>query len=212
MIPENRDNLHHAYFCLVESREAGVDTLGEQLDRLLEKPRHTDPDFLLLTHDRMAIAHAHELRDMVSLQPFGTRLCMLSVGVILPEAQNTLLKLFEDPPHRTHFFVVSETDSFLLPTLRSRMSFIDARGESRIGENIEAFLSLPLSQKMEQAKEIAEEGTEAVRQFLTALEHTLTRDVKKHASLLQKIIYGKQFLLLPSASRKQILESIALEL
>ncbi|PIR38019.1 MAG: hypothetical protein COV34_02370 [Candidatus Zambryskibacteria bacterium CG10_big_fil_rev_8_21_14_0_10_42_12] len=167
-----------------------------------------NPDFIFRSYDRMAVDHAHELRELLGNKPLVTRICIVSVGVVLHEAQNALLKIFEDPPSNTHFFMVSETDSYLLPTLRSRF-FVhrERRVDTQDGE-VEKFLTLSLGEKMTKVSEIAEAGTEATRRFMDELERNFSKDIKTYQNVLSKIIEGKRFLLLPSASRKGILESI----
>lgn len=208
ILPGSKNGLHHAYFLSVTEREAAVEMLKEELSDLLGVVFLGNPDVVMRSYDRMAIDHAYELREILGNRPIETRICIVSVGVVLHEAQNALLKIFEDPPTDTHFFMVSETDNYLLPTLRSRFSVHQVFQKRTDKKDVEKFLSLSLGDKMSKVAEIAEEGTEATRRFLDLLEHNFSKDVKQYKDVLYKIVEGKRFLLLPSASRKGILESI----
>lgn len=212
VLPESKNGLHHAYFLSVTERVPGIEMLKNELSELLGVVFLGNRDVVERSYDRMAIDHAHELRETLGNRPIGTRICIVSVGVVLQEAQNALLKIFEDPPQNTHFFMVSETDSYLLPTLRSRFFVYRASGEYDHKKQVEKFLSLTLSEKMSHVAEIAEGGTESTRRFLDLLEKNFSQDVTQYKNVLSKIIEGKRFLLLPSASRKGILESIVLSL
>lgn len=208
LFPHAKTGLHHAYFLLVSERELGVEMLKDDVYTHLSISLIGNPDFIFRSYDRMAIDHAHELRETLGNRPINTRICIVSVGVVLQEAQNALLKIFEDPPQNTHFFMVSETDSYLLPTLRSRffVHHVSQSGTSK--KEVEKFLTLSLGERMSYVADIAEGGTESTRRFLDLLEKNLSCDIHQYKHVLSKIIEGKRFLLLPSASRKGILEAI----
>ena len=52
----------------------------------------------------------------------GKKIFIIETGFFTREAQNSLLKVFEEEPTEgTHFFVFTPSAETLLPTLRSRM-------------------------------------------------------------------------------------------
>jgi len=78
---------------------------------------------------------------------------LISADFITEEAQNALLKVFEEPTAGTHFFVVSPQD-ILLSTLRSRVQTIYFNGlHSKTRSSV---LGLGLKERLEKVKEIAE--------------------------------------------------------
>lgn len=203
--------LHHAYFLIVAERQEGIAQCTNVVADRLGLSVRGNPDFIVRSYDRMAIDHAHELKSLVSVTPLTVRACIISVGVILPDAQQALLKLFEDPPVRTHFFVVSESDSYVLPTLASRFETYQIAKDSVL-DGVQAFCSLPRIEQLSYVEHVAEEGTEATRRFLRALEQLLAKDVVRYRVVLAHIVDAQKFLLLPSANRKHILETITLAL
>lgn len=78
-----------------------------------------------LTDDRrsIGISTVRELKYRASIQPqelHCTIFIIRDAHTLTTEAQNSLLKILEEPPQDTYFFLLCETASALLPTVRSR--------------------------------------------------------------------------------------------
>jgi len=73
--------------------------------------------------DRMSMSDVRTLKSEAQLRPFSNsyRIFILVVDSVLQEAQNALLKLFEEPNNTTIFYIVIPSEDILLPTLRSRL-------------------------------------------------------------------------------------------
>ena len=54
----------------------------------------------------------------------------MQMNGITVEAQNSLLKLLEEPAKHAHFFVIIPSTHLLLPTMKSRMSLLDMKQEA----------------------------------------------------------------------------------
>lgn len=215
MFTQIQEPLHHAYFFTVENRTDNISLLLETIEKNLGFVVRGNPDCVVRHYDKWAIGETRELKEILLSRPHSRRLCIFSVGSILPEAQNALLKIFEDPPAQTHFFIISETDAYMLPTLRSRMSM--HKGVVQSGKNIESddvrqFIQGSLGERMVLASRIADDGNEKVRRFLDELEKSIYVSHVGKKIVLKKIIEAKEFLLLPSAHKKGLLEAIALSL
>ena len=221
MFPKNKDSLHHAYFFTVQNREEAQAELLKHIEHVLDIPVRGNVDCVVRTYDKLSIDDARDIKEMLMSKPIDIRVCVFSVGSILMEAQNALLKLFEDPPSSTHFFIISETDAYLLPTLRSRLEIqtLISSEKQNTTKEVQTFISSKLPERMKIVDTIvdrvkdSENGNEIVRQFLSLLEKEVhTQKIKNRHVVLDRIIEAKEFLLLPSAHKKGILESIALSL
>lgn len=214
ILPHEKENLHHAYFFTFQNRRETLPEFLDDIEHGLNISIHGNPDLIVWDYEKFSIEHARDLKELVLSKPIETRIIILSVGHILNEAQNALLKIFEDPPTRTHFFIIAETSSFLLPTLASRLSLFTQKhkGNKKYEKEVATFIDAPIPDKMEIAAKISEEGNESVRQFLGEVEQLLSQDVSKHKDVLGEIIDAQEFLLLPSAHKKGLLESIALSI
>lgn len=150
-------DLHHTY--LIEGdAEVVRAALGEHL-RASDLPHEGHPDFWAGEFESLGIDESRELKAAQMGSPVaGTRrVFVVGAGSITHEAQNALLKVFEDPTPGTHFFVIVPSAHALLPTLRSRMMIL-AGGERTPEPSVaaETFLNASLKERMEIAKKVAE--------------------------------------------------------
>lgn len=116
--------MHHAYFL-----EGDVNVVCDKLVELLEEGGHFDtkqnPDLWKEIHQSFAIDDARRLKDIAFLKPVMSshRIFILGAWSIPDEAQNALLKLFEEPSMCSRFFLVIPRRDILLPTLLSRLEY-----------------------------------------------------------------------------------------
>lgn len=78
--------------------------------------------------DTFSVSDARTLRESASVRPAVAekRLFVVFTQSMTHEAQNALLKLFEDPPVTAEFHVVMPSLQALLPTLQSRFLIISS--------------------------------------------------------------------------------------
>ena len=74
-------------------------------------------DVFKLEHAKAVVAEAYLSESQVKYLILGSK----SFGI---EAQNSLLKVFEEPPRNIEFIIISPTKSNLLPTVRSRLPIV----------------------------------------------------------------------------------------
>ena len=205
--------LAHAY--LIEGESAR--TLPELID-FLEKelfvstkgnPDVSFQDFETLTIDEVRALKGRAGKRAVS----GLKIFILQFGSAVAEAQNALLKLLEEPPANTHFFLLMPSGSSLLPTLRSRLQTVSEapRGE-RVAAWGEEFLEMNAAKRIAFVKDIiGQKDAAAAKTFLNELERVLyERNTTDHTALLKEIQQLRRYLDGRSASIKMILEHIAL--
>src|SRR5688572_29123774 len=134
------NNLHHAYLIVGDRGEAET-SLHDFFLREGVKLTNS-PDFFLYKETLFGIDEARSLSLNASRKAFIER----KIFLILPEkitheAQNALLKTFEEPNANTHFFLVVPDENIVLPTLRSRMEVVRIEG-SAPGKDADKFLKL----------------------------------------------------------------------
>lgn len=114
--------MSHAYYVTGE-QEAAV----EEALRFIEKehglPTAGNPDVSVMRYGMLSVEDARTLSDFARQAPVsgGKRALVIATGRFFHEAQNALLKLFEEPPEGTFLILVLPTEGLILPTLRSRM-------------------------------------------------------------------------------------------
>lgn len=202
----DKNNLHHAY--LIEgAREQSVKEVLEFV-KSLGIETNANADVCRIELDSFKIDDARNLKSLAVERGFTSlrKIFIISANSFLLEAQNSLLKMFEEPIENTHFFIITPDASALLKTLVSRFYFISA--ESNLIEELkeaEKFIKMPISKRINFIKELLveeeedEEGNEilaldSVRskalKFLNALEVTLHGKLVKNFSGLLHLSAG----------------------
>lgn len=90
-----------------------------------------NPDFLLLENDSFGIDDARNIIRWSLGKPLSgeIKVSFIISKTLTREAQNALLKVLEEPPLGTYFFIWLENLGGLLPTFVSRTKILDARPE-----------------------------------------------------------------------------------
>lgn len=223
--------LHHAYVIEGNQKSIFVELLSFLEQDVAFKTRG-NPDFYHESFDSIGIDEARVLKEMQQRKPFvegGKKIFILSFNFITREAQNSLLKVFEEPTSGTHFFLLVPSAEIFLPTVRSRVMFLSQKDFSDEGvvsgeiahgnfpaDSIKDFLASSPKTRLEIFAKIIEEKDKArAINYLNNLEMTLfkiwnkNRD-KKHADIFRQIITCRNYLHDRSPSVKIILEHIAL--
>ena len=232
----DKNNLHHAY--LIEG--AREEVIPEILNFLNEINIETtgNPDFSNISFDSFKIEDARNIKINSSEKGFSgnvtkglaKKIYVISANSFLLEAQNTLLKMFEEPIENTHFFLIVPDVSVLLKTLVSRFYLI--KFESNIENELkkaEKFISMSIKERLDFIKDLLvnEEEENVINlntakskslKFLNALEVSLHKrfisnkdpSIKKSFDFFNQIFKAREFIIQPGSSLKSLMESIAL--
>ena len=138
------------------------------------------PDILVLRPVLFSVDEARMLTDVVNRMPVaGDKKLVIAVAErIFHEAQNALLKAFEEPPEGTYLILIIPSEGTLLPTLRSRL--LPLPGQVSESEDAKAFLSGKAEKVVEalldRAKSDKPEEKQAARSTALALVEGLVRE------------------------------------
>ena len=135
---------HHAYV-YAGDREAGLAAVRAYGEDALELAGSDNPNVAVFEFGLFSVDDARRVASFASQsQATGDRkLVVIATGRLFHEAQNALLKLFEEPTEGTTLVLVIPSEGILLPTLRSRLIALpDARvAVVAIGDAAQGFLS-----------------------------------------------------------------------
>ncbi len=137
--------MRHQAFVIEAEEEKGIElALAWARQELGMKTEH-NPDIVVLRYGLLAVDDARRVSELAAGAPFEGehKVLIISASRAYHEAQNALLKIFEEPPPGTYLFLILPTLGGLLPTLRSRVQVLDAPAgptRSRIPDEAEAFL------------------------------------------------------------------------
>ena len=227
----DKNNLHHAY--LIEGeKEIILPELFNYIEKLDVKT-NANPDFCHLVIDNFKTDEALDLRSMGSQKAFssGKKIFVLCINRFSIDAQNILLKLFEEPIENTHFFVITPNVDSLLKTFVSRFFLIKTKNNSEEEiKNAKLFISMPLKDRIDFIKEKIllitkedddEENVVSVSKdsnqsralkFLDTLEQVLSQKKLAEISFFDQIFKAREFLRQPGSSAKMLLESVAISI
>lgn len=221
-------DLHHAYIIEGPHSEVVPEVL-EILEGYNIKTRG-NPDFFHIEVDSFKIEDARNLKSLSTEKAVtdglpaqaGRKIFLISTNNFLLEAQNTLLKMFEEPIPNTHFFLVLPDINVLLPTFTSRFYIVQGKDSSESKEAAEflkssvrlriEFLKELTTEKENEENAIASSRAKALR-FLNNLEKALhKKNIKdaKSVACFKQIFKARQFLRQPGSSLKSLMESVAL--
>lgn len=165
----------------------------------------------------IGIEDAREIKEIQNNKPVGERrFVLIALSSIQTEAQNSLLKLFEEPHRFNQFFIFAPDTNIFLPTLLSRFDIVDLRtGESEAEHDtlVSKFLKSNIAERMSLLEPIIKEKDKTgAEHFLDALESSLYRDRAKLATnvpVFDDIFSARRFVRSRSPSVKMILENLA---
>jgi len=171
-----------------------------------------NPDFVTFKQETFGIDEARELGLMAVRKAVTSKKIFLITPTRLTlQAQNALLKTFEDPFPNTHFFLAVREESLVVPTLRSRMQSIQVSGKSSTeSKEAKEFLSLPIKNRLLFAKKFADQEKN-IAIFLDNLLSLLRKDKSAEASV--RNVYNVRRLIRDhSLAPRMIIEHLSLVL
>jgi len=159
---------HHA-FVIEKEAEEGIKIALAWAEKELEMKPEGNPDVVVLRYGLFSVADARRVTELAVGAPFKgeSKVLIITASRAYHEAQNALLKLFEEPPVGTYLFLILPSLGGLLPTLRSRVQVLNpmwdvVRPTSDVG--------LPMSH----IPEVAEEFLRATKEKRSTIIKRLT--------------------------------------
>ena len=228
---------HHAY--IYEGSLSQLPLLAENARERFGFLGEHNPDVQVLAHEKFGIDEARELTHTTSFKSLsGRSLFIIGVSYINSEAQQALLKLFEEPQEGATFILLAPHGT-VIATLRSRLMAYPEKlahlsqkssgrltAQSRVGfqtfaQAAQVFLAQNAKDRSAEIAKLLkdEEGTkERVRDFLQALEVVLhgallkTKGKKEIRDGLEDIAKVRSYANDRSPAMKMLLEHLALSL
>ena len=171
------------------------------------------PDVSMLVYERMSIADVRTLIQSATLMPVAAshRVFVIQIDSILVEAQNALLKLFEEPNATTIFYIIVPSEAMLLPTLKSRLNILAHEERKNEMETFQEFLQLPYARRLNCiAEKLKDEDVVWVDTLVRGLESYAQE--KRDVHLIKDALMLVSYINLSGSSKKMLLEHIALTL
>lgn len=223
-----KETLHHAY-CVEGAGREGLEACASALREAFGLER-TNPDFVAISYGTFGVDEARELAAWAADKPVGggdaRKFFVLAADAYTHEAQNALLKAFEEPPPCTHFFLLAPHAEILLPTLRSRLVVLStqegvAAHSASLVADADAFLAGTSAARLARVEKLVKALKDEnitrgdVRVFLAAIivcargRGTFPR---ARVAALRELLFAEKYAHDRSASFKLLLEHLSVVL
>jgi DNA polymerase III delta prime subunit len=214
----NPEELHHAYALVGEPVEL-LKMVLNFVENDLSFSVRANPDFWMSEHATFTIDDARALANFHLRKPIaGSRkVFVIRADALTIEAQNALLKLFEEPGEGNHFFLILSEDKTILLTLRSRMQFFSFEDEKDHAESFgRTFIDSSLAERLKLVSAIADDKDKAeAKRLVHSLIDTLHEEYRDEKSILRMtpvlkdLVSADDYLSDRAPSIKMLLEHIA---
>ncbi|HLP44192.1 MAG TPA: hypothetical protein VK145_02835 [Candidatus Nanoarchaeia archaeon] len=204
---------HHAYL-IIGNIEANYETLRLTIRQQVAQGILEASDIWSRQFENLNIDDAREIKEVQSTKPIGERRVVLfSLQTIQSEAQNSLLKLFEDPLSDTVSIVCAVNSEMFLPTVLSRFNIVHSGRDENDGQDktISKFLSGSIKTRFEIVESIVNEKDKVqAEKFLNTLEQVLHEKSiqKSNSQVFEDIFAARRFLRSRAPSLKMIFENL----
>ncbi len=174
------------------------------------------PDSERIITDSLGIDEARALSARAASRPVERekRTFIIAATQITTEAQNALLKTFEDPPKTAQFYLIVPRLSALLPTLRSRLHLVFTSDDARTSDALKKFFDASYAERLEHIAALQKaKDTVRMRGLIEDIERSIASDASlKNAGYLEDIMLVSQYAEIRGASHKMLLEHLALSI
>lgn len=217
---------HHAFVIAAEAEE-GIRLAEAWVTESLKLTTKNNPDVLEFRYGLFSVEDARKVANVVSHAPLrgDQKAVIIAANRLYHEAQNALLKVFEEPPKGTFLFLIVPSIGMLLPTLRSRVHLLAGRERGARGlvvsEEAEAFIRASKEKRTAIIKKLSTGKDEDERRenrdraigLVNGIEAAAyAAGVEKQVTLLTETATLRGYLHDRSAPLKMILEHLSLVL
>lgn len=222
LIPKD---LYHSYIIEADPNDEVLESLRSFLRDRGDVDLNS-PDIISQIYSTFTISDSYEIKQWHNEKQVTDKkkIFILGAKFINHDAERTLLKILEEPGQNTHFFIIIPNSLLLLDTIRSRTHIIKLYSDSK-NKNALDFLDLNVKNRMDFIAKIIKDSSNEkdsglVRHTATLLVNELEvifhdkfkkdKMNKNLTFIIEELAKARDYLNLPGASVKMILEHIAL--
>lgn len=177
----------------------------ERLEALLKGYR-----VVKFVEETFKIEHAKEVTAEAYISESATKYIILAAVDFTDVAQNSLLKLLEEPPRNIEFILLTPTKSTLLPTIRSRLPILKVNTSHEMKELDISLARLDYTAVFDFLKTYARVSKNEAKQLLESLFYKATVVEKLILSEKQLQNFDRAYRLLELNSRPQSIFALIL--
>jgi hypothetical protein len=174
---------HHA-FVIEAGEEKGIEVAQAWSEEELKMQVKGNPDLVVLRYGLLSVEDARRVTELAASAPFvgEHKVIIIAASRAYHEAQNALLKLFEEPPVGVYMFFILPSLGGLLPTLRSRVQVLSPRKDvRRPTSDVGRRTSHTLAAAEEFMKATKEKRTEMIKKLTSGKDEEERRENREEA-------------------------------
>jgi DNA polymerase III delta prime subunit len=204
---------------IIESRAENHESIIEELALEHNKKGDTnDPDLFIIQcgeKESIGIEKVKGLTQWAYNRPFFNskkRIIIIYADLMTNEAQNSILKITEEPPQYTEIFLIVENHKNLLETIvsRSDLTITKSQVSQKAYPEVENFLGQSIENKFKFTDELSKKKREEIKIFLDQMIIYL-RNQNNRADLTLSLLDFKKNLS-ANVSKKLILDNLVLKI
>lgn len=207
-----KDTLHHTNIC-IGNREVvlqDIDLLISQFSKTIKKVER-----IVYEYDKFLLDDVKHVfkNNLYKVAEDAIQIIYIAFNSTNRESQNSILKVLEEPPRNTYFFLIIPNKKIILPTVLSRSQIFEYKKEITISKETKEFISAPISQRLELIKKKLDNlkdekiTKQQIIEFIEEIEKHVHE--QKNMLLLKRIMEIKGYFKEQGASAKQLLEYLA---
>jgi DNA polymerase III delta prime subunit len=220
-------NLYHSY--VVEGDPEATGNLLLEFLKVRKEIEEESPDVLFQIYESFSMDSASGIKNWHSKKGIGKgkKICIIATKFINREAEQTLLKIIEEPTNNTHIFIVIPDSSVLLSTILSRVHVVKTKQQSDkdLQKLAATFVLSSTKVRIDEVAKIIKENKDEessgqlrfyATTFVNELENIFYQKFKKNRTdkktqfILSELQKARGYLSTPGAAVKMILEHLAL--
>jgi DNA polymerase III delta prime subunit len=208
-----KENLSHAYLCLGNFYE-NKDDFENSLNNLGVKI-NTPGNFIFIgntfTRDDADQLNSWYTKGATADSPYT--IAVISAGTLKTDAQQLLLKVFEEARHPYIFFLFAPYGTEILPTIKSRCSLVEL-ANTNDNKEIQKFIKMSAGERIKHiAEQIKNKESSEVRTFTEELVRNLINHFHadgfgKNKDILNKLLQTQNSLTTGHIAPKFILDYV----
>ncbi len=211
----SKQNLHHTNIC-IGSREDIKKDIDECLAELSKSGAHVE--YVVYDFDKFLLEDAKSIfsKHIHKVAENHMRIVCIACNSTNFQTQNSILKILEEPPQGTYFFILVPHKKILLPTILSRAQIFEYTKETEISKETKQFINSPCVKRLEIVKKYVDDvknekkTKQDIIEFIEEIEKYIHQ--KKDIKFLKQLIEIKEYMKDQGASIKQLLEYVSVML
>lgn len=217
------EKIHHAY--IIENNN---DLIVDDILNYFDKTNFVNKkslDVFFGKFETFSIEDSLSIRDWYKNKSIneGNKVCVIYASFLSREAQESLLKILEEPTPSNYFIIITPNVSTVIPTLMSRVHYL-CLSENQSKEDVLSFVEMSLKERFDFIASFIKENKkeddsgylrDRAISFMNELERYYYKEFKEdkkidRTRILNEILINKNYLNTPGASVKMVLENISI--